>query len=332
MRGSCSIVSLLGFSSLLPLACGGGTKSEWPKGNVVLEDANNYTATASLTIPVVQTAPGADLMVCWDGVKKDLLCHDVVSPDNGIDNVGFARIPNAAHDKLAMQLAVGQFDTNLVQTYREFHTVAGSSCAMLSQFMLGTVLNPATDYTEPATGQTLSYMLLFSTGLTPAVGVKSMLFLEPTSAKPDVKSVAAVDACDNHVLNFQATLGQPMTISKTDNTKWHVDWSQLTKDSFGFPIDFAKLKVDSVLFGFYQNMTASDLQTGFKDIEQSATTMYQINVPLGARDAQLADGTLRGGTDKFMGFTQTDGVWALAVRCSKCESPAPIVMTILQPQ
>jgi len=319
--------------STLPIACGGSSsKSEWPKGNVVLADANNYLGVPMLQIPAVPTASGADLMVCWDGIKKDLLCHDVVAPDSGIDNVGFAKIPNIKPDKLAMQLAVGQFDTNLVTTYREFHTVAGSTCANLSQFALGTMLDPATDYVEPVSGQTLTYMLLFSTGLTPAVGVKSMMFLQPMAAMPDVKSVSALDACDSHVLTFTATLGQPMMISATDSTKWHVDWSQLTKDNFGYPLDFAQTKIDDVLLGFYQGMTASDLQAGFKDIELTATTMYEAKVAPGARDVELGTATERGGTASFPGFTQTDGVWALAARCSKCQSPAPIVMTILQPQ
>src|SRR5580765_343821 len=135
MRGASWIVSLAVFSTL-PIACGGSSsKSEWPKGNVVFADANNYTAMAHLQIPTVQTASGADLMVCWDGIKKDLLCHDVVAPDSEILNVGFAKIPRIDPGVLADQLAVGQFDTNLVLTYREFHTVAGSTCANLSQFV-----------------------------------------------------------------------------------------------------------------------------------------------------------------------------------------------------
>ena len=47
--------------------------------DVVLMDANNYTSLTTLALPTIQTAPGADLMVCWDGLMKDLLCHDIAA-------------------------------------------------------------------------------------------------------------------------------------------------------------------------------------------------------------------------------------------------------------
>jgi hypothetical protein len=331
MRGARCIVSIAAFSTL-PLACGGGGTSEWPKGNVVLKDTNNYSSLTKLTIPVIPTASGADLMVCWDGVKKDLLCHALVPDTDDIDNVGFLQIPNMSQQDVEAKLAVGKLDENLVKIYREYRVPqpATSSCAMLSQFALGTALNPATDYVEPAAGKTLTYMLLFATGTTPGVGSRAMAFLEPMAAMPSVTTVAAPDACDHQVLQFNATLGAPMMISATDNKKWHLDWSQITKDSFGNAVDFSAL--DNVLLGFYQGMTAADLQAHFTDIEINATTMYAVPVAPGARDVDLVTATIRNGSDPFPGFTQTDGVWAVAVRCSKCQIPAPVVMTILQPQ
>src|SRR5262245_37303398 len=109
------------FAALLLPACGGSSAPEWPKGNVVLENENNFTSVTSLTIPTIQTASGADLTVCWDSLMKDLLCHDVVPTTNGIDNVGFLQIPNMSHDQVAAKLAVGQLDPNLVRIYRDYH-------------------------------------------------------------------------------------------------------------------------------------------------------------------------------------------------------------------
>ena len=46
--------SLLIVAALLP-ACGGSSSmSEWPKGNVVIKDANNYTSQTTLTIPTAE--------------------------------------------------------------------------------------------------------------------------------------------------------------------------------------------------------------------------------------------------------------------------------------
>jgi hypothetical protein len=330
MRGSFRIVSLVVVSSL-PLACGGGSGSPWPKGNIVLEDANNFTSVTSLDIPEVTTAAGADLMICWDGLMKDLLCHDIVQPGNGIDDVAFLQIKNFSHDQVRQKLAVGQLDPNLVTTYGDFYTVnAGTStCVNLHQLALGAALDPAKVYVEPTSTQTITYMLLFATGTKPGIGSKAMTFINPSSAST-VTSVAAPDACANNVLHFQATLGAHMPIPATDNKKWHVDWSQVTKDSFGNDIDFAEL--DGILLGFYQNMTAADLQAGFKDIELTATKLYRADVAPGARDIDLATATAMDGSGAFPGFTQTDGTWAIAVRCSMCQIPAPVVMTILEPQ
>ena len=321
--------SLLLVAALLP-ACGGSSSppSEWPKGNVVIKDANNYTSATTLTIPSVQAKAGADLMVCWDGIMKDLLCHSLVADTDDIDNVSFLQVP-LSKQIVQDKLAVGQLSENQVSIYRE-HRVAGTeTCANLSTFMFGSALNPATDFVEATGGKTLTYMLLFATGTTPGVGSRAMVFIDPSATATGMR-VDAPDACANHVLDFQATLGQPIAIPATDNTKWHVDWSQISKDSFGNAINFAKL--DDVLVGFYQGMSAADLQTKFTDIELIATTLYDVAVPAGARDVDLATAKVRGGTDSFPGFTHTDGVWALAVRCTTCQIPAPIVMTILQPQ
>jgi hypothetical protein len=327
------LVTLLSVAPLV--GCGGsstGGPPEWPKGNVVFLDANNYSSSTSLTIPVVPTAPGADLNVCWDGLMKDLLCHDLVPTTSDIDNVSFLQIPNMTQAQVATSLAVGQLDENRVKVYRDFHVdQTTSTCANLSQFKLNTlILDPATDYVVDTT-KPVTYMLLFATGTTPGIGSRSMMFLDPT-ATSTVTSVNAIDACASNVLQFDATFGQPMPIDKMDSTKWHVDWSQITHDSFNVALTTSTFsKLNSVQLGFYQGMAAADLQANFKDIELIATRQYEVAVAPGARDVDLANAKLQGGTASFTGFDQTDGVWALAVRCSKCQVPAPVFMTILQP-
>jgi len=314
----------------LLVACGSSTPAEM--ADVVLMDANNYTSTTTLALQTIPTKSGADLMVCWDGLMKDLLCHDINATNGGIDNVAFLQIPGFDHTQVATKLAVGQLDENLVKVYRDYHTskTPDSKCVTLSQMILGTsTLDPATDYVEPAAGKTVTYMLLFASGTTPGVGSKAMAFLDPMAASA-VTTVAAPDACAGNVLDFNATLGTPISISATDKTKWLVDWSKLTKDSFGNPVVFNK--IDNVLLGFYQGKTAADLMTSFTDIEQIATTLYEVPVAKGVRNVDLAKATVKGGTDVFPGFTQTDGVWAMAVTCSQCQVPAPVALTILQPQ
>ena len=61
-------------------------------------------------------------------------------------------------------------------------------------------------------------------------------------------------------------------------------------------------KIDKVLIGFYQGKTKADLQTNFKDIEMSATTLYEVAVAIGARDVMLGDAKMRGGTHAVPGL------------------------------
>src|SRR5262245_56786574 len=129
-----SFLTLLSMSfplaALLP-ACGGDSKPEWPKGNIVMHDTNNYTSTTMLTIPQIPTASGVDLNVCWDGLMKVLLCHDIVPTTNDVDNVSFLKIPNMNETDVAKALAVGQLDPNLVMVYRDHHVdhTATTKCA-----------------------------------------------------------------------------------------------------------------------------------------------------------------------------------------------------------
>jgi hypothetical protein len=311
-------------------ACGssGPGMPAGPKGNVVLLDANNYTAHSTLTIPTVDAQSGADLTVCWDGIAKDILCHDV-SATADIDNVSFLQIPNMTHDQAQLKLASGTLDENLVKVYRDFHVdhsvTPPQTCTTLSTLALGTKLDPTKDFVQ-MTGTT--YMLLFEHGTTPGVGAKTMTFLNPLTTS-NVTSVTAPDGCASNILSFSATLGTALSIPT--GGPWLLDWSQITHDSMGNAPLFNK--IDSVLVGFYQGMTVADLQTHFLDIQIIATSLYQVTVPPGARDVDLAGAVDQSDATKtFPGFAQSDGVWLAAVMCSKCQLPAPVALAVLQPQ
>jgi len=164
------------LSILSPVAVGCGSSSSNPDagtppvGNVVMRDQNSYTSVSSLTIPVIPTASGADLQVCWADIMKDILCHDV-SATMDIDNVAFLQIPGFPRDVIEDKLAKGTLSPNDVAVYREFNTTAAGTCANLSQFKFGSTLVPATDY---VTAANKSYMLLFTTGTVQGSGARTM--------------------------------------------------------------------------------------------------------------------------------------------------------------
>ena len=302
---------------------GGGTGgTTGAVGNVVIEDANNYTSTSGLNIPVVETTAGADLSISWDGITQDLLCH----PAGSIDNVAFLRIGNMSQAQVEDKLAKGLLTATTVTTYREFHT-AGATSTMLSALSFGQPkLVPATDYVM-ATGT--QYLLLFAHGTVLGVGAQSMVFLSPSATSVNT-TVAAPNPCGTggNFLSFTANLST-MPVSIPTAGPWKVDWSQVTKDNFGQKLDFSQTTLDKVEVGFFQGKQPAEIQSDFLNIEQDATSLYTYSVPAGQKYVDLMSTPTKGGT--FPGFASTDGTWAVAVLCSTCQVPAPVVFSILQP-
>jgi hypothetical protein len=320
------------FALALLLACsssGGGRADGGSAGNTLILDANNYTSQSSLTVAAIPTAPGTDLTISWGGIVKDLLCH----PAQSIDNVAFLKVGNMSQSDVEKKLALGQLVSTEVTTYREFHTAGAAGDAgapvtstMLSKLSFGTPLDPATDYVAATSTQ---YLLLFTHGTTLGVGAQSMVFIQPTAGETNT-TVSVPDACSTSVLDFSATLStMPVTIPV--NGPWKLDWSQITKDNFGNPLDFSQTTLDTVEVGFYEGKTPADLQAHFLDVQIDATSIWTFPVPLGQKYVDLAGPETDGG-GTFPGFGATGGTWAAAVLCSKCSVPAPVVFATLLPQ
>jgi hypothetical protein len=321
--------ALLALALAAPtLACSSSGSGNGPVGNVVIKDANNYSSTSSLTIPVLPTAQMTDLTFTWDAVTQDLLCH----PAGSIDNVAFLQIKNMKQSDVEKKLAVGALNSNQVAVYAENKLTgtgdggAHPTSAMLSKFDYYDTFNPLTDYVESTTTQ---YLALFTHGTTLGVGAQTMTFLQPSASSTNT-TVAAPNPCSasGNFLSFQATLS-PMAVTVPIAGPWKLDWSQVTTDNFGNTIDPAVTKLDRVEVGFFQGKQPSDIQADFLNVEQDATALYTYSVPSGKQYVDLMSTPTSGGT--FPGFGQTGGTYAAAVLCSTCQVPAPVVFTILQP-
>jgi hypothetical protein len=303
-------------------------------GNVVIKDANNYTSTSTLTIPTLQVAPMSDYTFTWDAITKNLLCHPAGSADpaGSIDNVAFLQIKGMQQSDIQHKLAIGTLTSNQVAVYAEQHTM-GATSVMLSTFNNYDKSFDLLTGTVPST--TTQYLALFTHGTTLGVGAQSMTFLQPTAGVATT-AVAAPNPCpdgtangSNEFLHFTASLST-MPVSIPTNGQWKVDWSQITMDNFGSPLDFSTTQLDKVEVGFFQGKTPADIQADFLNVEQDATQLYTYSVPSGQMYVDLATG----GTPAFPGFTGTTAAdtWAVAVLCSKCSVPAPIVFATLAPQ
>src|SRR5262245_51711060 len=180
--------------------CGSAASPGDPRGNLLLRDANNYTTTASLTIPVVETAAATDVDICWTGVVSDLQCHPV-SATADLDNVALLRISHLSKQQVQVRLAAGTLSQSDVAGYLDLHTDHASTCAKLSQLsFFGTLIDVPSQYIESTD---YTYLLLFTKGTTPGLGARSMVFLQPTASSANTK-VDGSTGCG--LLDFSADL------------------------------------------------------------------------------------------------------------------------------
>jgi len=317
-RLACGV--LLGF---LAAACGSDAKDPAVAAeSIKITNANQYTSTSSLDIPVVDTA-ATDLNISWSGLDKDLLCHDVTLP-SGIRNLTLLRFQETRAE-VAKRLAGNPIAASeLYDVYYGHKTMGKSTSAMLSDFATLTG-SKKLDVGEAYVEGDITYLLIALSSESLGVGARSMTFLNP-SADSLVSDVAIEPGCG--LLNFEAKLQDALSVPQAG--PWPIDWSGLEVDGQGNPTSFAG--VDQLLLGFYPGRDQKSIEDKIFDIEQDATPLYELPLT-GGTSANLTDAHLRGdATKKFSGFEQdSEGTWLLALTCSACQNPQPIVLTMLEP-
>jgi len=307
--------------SLACVGCGSDepTEARSTRGSVLIEDANNYSSVSSLTIPVVETAVG-DLDICWDEAVKDLQCHDL-DPVALVDNVSLLRFSQLSEHEIEKKLTSGQLSQSQVDGYLDFHTDHESTCTKLSALSLfGTKIDVSSEYVA---SDDRKYMLIFSQGTTPGVGARTMTFITPTATSTNT-TVSAPAGCG--LLDFKANLTTATPLAVAPSPPWVVDWQDVTLDAQGNPVAYQS--IDKLMLGFFEGATVAELQEKIFDIEQIATSLWEIPLT-GGRKADLAYAQERSTGELFPGFHRTDGVWLLALLCSTCQNPQPVVLSVL---
>jgi hypothetical protein len=312
-------------SALSPGLCGCGGDSSNSKPKAQIKDENNYTVDSHLTIPIEETQAGVDLEVCWDEVATDFMGHDVVpGTDAGIKGVHWGQITRLTEEQIQEQFAIGTFDsTKSVKKIRTFPvTDAATTCAKLSQFHTGeSYLVPEQDYVVSVD----KYILLFAGSQVQGELTRSALFIKPTEGSSVTKVKGRSGGSE---LQFSADFNKPK-VDIPANGPWVVDWSGLTKDCVGVDVVFQN--IETLRLAFYPGYDLAKLAENALDYDRiPGATYYKAAIPGGERSADLADLTTDSG-QAFTGFTDTDGLWVVALECSKCYLPAPIAVAILNP-
>ena len=321
------LCSLLAGAALLS-ACSPSDDDPGGNGgdaNLLLTDANNYSSQTTFTITTAPTVVG-DVNICWAGVTQDVLCHDI-QPATAIDNVSVVRFKGQTKEQLEGTFASSQLQVSDVDGYFSFdNTAHTTTCARLSEMKeLGatTTLDVPSKYLA---GAEYLYLLTVTKGTKPGVGAQSMLYLSP-STDSSVSEVQMPPGCN--VLDFQAQLSA-VKLSVPAAGPWVLDWDDMTTDGAGSPLNFGG--IDRALIGFYAGMDVATFEGQLKDWEINATNLWEIAANPGIATLDLAGAVETKTQAPFTGFdTTAPGLWIVGLMCSNCQSPAPLVLAVLEP-
>lgn len=333
-----SLARIAALGAACAAACSESPSANDPSDSapISLVDANNYTTNSQLSIPSVEVAADTDISICWSDLSSDLMCHGI-EPTEHIDNVAMLRFLHLSEADVEARLTAGELSQSEVSGYLEYLTDAEETCTKLSNMsFLGTPIELDQEFVE---GDEHVYMLIFTTGTSPGVGARSMVFVKPTSQSSN-REVAAPNGCE--LLDFEANLRNSEPVRVPRSGPWTVSWRSLKRDGGGNEVPFNQ--IDKLLLAFYEGRDVSYLEDNIFDIELLATSVWELAID-NEREANLSDARLRpqlaengsagaaDASDSFEGFeTDAEGVWLLGLFCSKCQNPAPVLLSIVRPE
>jgi len=286
---------------------------------LLLTDENNYNFVGILEVESIPTAEAADLNICWDQIVQDIQCHDT-DPVSDIDNISLIRIPYLSETEVAEGLAGQGLQQADVSGYIEYQP-DGNTCVSLSDMSLfGTEIDLEAEFNE----QGGTFLLLLTTGIEPGVGVRVLAFLDPTAGETNTQ-VDIPDGCG--ALDVTVDLqSMPRLSVPAEQPSWPISWSDLSVDAQGFDLDLNR--IDGVQVGYFGDKTPADLESEFLDLELVAEQLFQITIEAGS-SSDLSEAVDANG-NQFAGFNK-DGLWLIALRCSRCSNPAPVFLTFVDP-
>lgn len=318
------------------LSCDGGNaddSGEEPAGIEIAED-NNYTATSVLNLPTIATAAGQDVELCFDQVTTDLQCHEI-DPGEDIAAVVVTKFVGRTKDEIEAFLGQGMLETtDVVAVYKG--DVDGETCVSLSEmtgFSADVKFEVETEYTPAEGEEEVHYVAVFgSRSSLSSPGAITLAFIEPTEGETN-DVVNAVPGCDPStdppMLVFTPDIASAEPLEVPEDGPWVIGWGDIETDGLGN--EFAPLRPDRLLLGFYEGATPADLEENIFNLESMATEMWELT--LDAQDsADLTTAIHREDDSEFEGFSDYgDGTWIVAILDSTAQNPAPQILTVLDP-
>ncbi|MBL6975201.1 MAG: hypothetical protein ISR64_05660 [Deltaproteobacteria bacterium] len=295
---------------MLPPDCPQGT-------TVVLTDDDNYTFSGSMDIRSYTLAALGDPLFDWSGLKVDLQGH-AMNPAGDVDQAAVIVFTNITEEEIEAGLSTNTLEQSHVTLFTQLKT-AGATSAHLSEFTVFGNDIDVEQYFEEGYGV---WLLTITRGTVPGVGTLMAAFLRPEAT---ASAITLELTKDSTVLDFTVDLesleGVPFPPSTPDAI---LDWSGLTAKGDG--MEFVAGDVDEVMVAHYTDLTPTDLEKQFLDVELLADEVWTADVASGTTLELIA---LSGATGPFPGIDD-EGTWLLTLRCTTCANPVPPFLTLLK--
>jgi hypothetical protein len=286
-------------------------------GSVPLSDANNFAYEGVLDAPSLPLAELTDVALDWSGLTTDLRCN-ALDPVADIDNTALLVFPYLTEEEVEAGLSDDSLDQADLAVYLSYLPGDTTRLNLSNMSFFGTDAEIEGRF-EAGSG---TWMVLLNTGTEIAVGARMMAFLTPTVGETATEA-SVTDGCP--VLDFTADLETLAHVPVLRDGPWRLDWSALTRDGHGGV--FEPTRVDGLMVARF-DLTVAELQDNFLDLESLAAETWRYTLT-GGTDIDL--GVVSGPSDPFPGFVG-EGVWAIALTCGTCPNPAPLFLTIVDPE
>jgi hypothetical protein len=296
----------------------GGTSDD----TIVLENPNNYTASSKLSIPTIETAPGADLTVCWTDVTTDFACVDV-DPEADVDEIGFFDL-RLESEGVMERLNEGELSMSDLAGILQHSTDHQSTCTGLSSFTsFGTSVDVSNYYVERTTG---SYLFMATRGTALGTGSVSMVFARPVSTSSNT-TIDFPAGCGLQELFVDLAAADPVRFSY--DVSGLLNYDRLTRDGLGNFLQQGSL--DRLVLSFFAGATLSDLETRILELDEIATESFVLE--LESRPTVSLYSAINPETGReFDGFRRSEaGIWLLRLTCTVCAAMVPEVVVVLEP-
>lgn len=307
-----------GLLAILFAGCNGANPPAPFDGTIVLGDENNFTYVGSVDLSSVEVAAGQDAEVDWGALTTDLQGHPIDAADD-VDEVLLTRFSDElGEEDVETLIAEDELESRHVFVAFVFENPDARTSARLTEFeILGNEFVPA----EYLLDDGAAWATSVSTDDVPSFRMSQ--FVSPTDGSGNTR-IEITD--DSGALDFQADLTTLTAIEIPEADEYVIDWSGVTVNGLGKPIDSDKL--EELLIGRYDGMTVEELESRMLELEGLAAVKYTMGVR-GQDSADPADALDETG-EPFPGFG-SGTTWLLVLRCSgrTCTNPTPQILNVL---